>query len=286
MVDWLNLSQTSGSWYELISVTAPLHLGDVRSTNLVVSGYTTSIVIPVEQERYPFETIPMTFSIASGGTIVLSHHRTLFSDVGDLTVQYRINDGSWTSMTASSGGTTIDDLSGDIIEFKGDNIRYSTLPLSYTTLSGSTIVFEAYGNTMSLIDSTNFQSVTDLTEQYALNRLFAGCTGLTSAEFLIMPTTNPPMHVYSSTFEGCTSLTKAPTLPITTMTNSCCNEMFKGCSSLNYMRCYATDVSAYHCTYNWLSGVSQTGTFVKSESMTSWSSGEDGIPNNWIIENE
>lgn len=250
-----------------------------------MSGWTldSSSGIPTGWTVRTSNEAPMLFKVASGGTIVLRHNMTLFDDVGNLTVQYSINGGQWTNMTASTGGTSINVGSGDIIEFKGDNVRYGSLPLSYTTFSGSTITFEAFCNTMSLINSTGFSGVTDLTEQYAFNRLFAGCTGMTSARHLVMPTTAPPMHVYTSTFEGCTSLTTAPTLPIITMTNSCCNEMFKECSSLNYVKCYATDVSAYHCTYNWLSGVSATGIFVK-DANTSWSSGDDGIPSNWTVQ--
>lgn len=235
---------------------------------------------------YPnYEREHLTFRIRQSGSIRWSHRRTLVGDVGNLTIQYRTNWGSWTSLTSSTDGVSFNVTAGDIVEFRGDNARYGSLPLSYNTFSGSTAVFEAYGNTMSLIDSTGFTTVQNITEQYAFNRLFAGCTGLTTAEHLILPTTTIPMHCYSSMFEGCTSMTIAPTLPAPTLDNSCYNEMFSGCSSLSFVRCLATDTSAYNCTYNWLRGVSSTGTFVKASGV-SWSSGNSGIPSGWTVEEE
>lgn len=283
MVNWLSTSPSSGSGYNTISVTALPNTGGTRNANVLINGNETSVSVSVEQKNGPYELMPMTFKIASAGTINWYHRRTLFDDVGDITIQYRINEGQWTSLTATSAGTSFNVGAGDVVEFKGDNVRYGSLPLSYTTFSGSTAVFEAYGNTMSLIDSVNYPTVENLTEQYAFNRLFASCTGLTSAENLIMPTTVIPMHVYTSMFEGCTSLTTSPLLPGIAPDNSAYNEMFKGCTSLNNVRCLATDVSSYHCTYNWLSGVSQTGTFTKAASMAGWGTGNDGIPSGWTI---
>ena len=60
--------------------------------------------------------------------------------------------------------------------------------------------------------------------------------------------------------------------------------MFSGCSSLNYIKCLATDISATDCTGNWVSGVASTGTFVKNASMTSWTEGTSGIPNGWTVQ--
>ena len=61
--------------------------------------------------------------------------------------------------------------------------------------------------------------------------------------------------------------------------------MFGGCSKLNYIKCLATNISADRCTLYWHNGVSQTGTFVKASSMASWTTGDDGIPTGWTVEN-
>jgi hypothetical protein len=100
-----------------------------------------------------------------------------------------------------------------------------------------------------------------------------------------MPATSIAMHAYSSMFQGCAQMVKAPELPAPTLTNSCYNEMFRDCSSLSHIRCYATDISAYNCTYNWVNGVAPTGTFVKHTDMSGWSTGNDGIPTDWVIQN-
>ena len=60
-------------------------------------------------------------------------------------------------------------------------------------------------------------------------------------------------------------------------------EMFNGCSSLSYIRCIATDISASNCTYNWVNGVAASGTFKKASSMSSWTTGNNGIPSGWTV---
>ena len=59
--------------------------------------------------------------------------------------------------------------------------------------------------------------------------------------------------------------------------------MFYNCANLNYINCLATDISASNCTYNWVSGVASTGTFIKYPDMNSWTTGVNGIPTGWDI---
>ena len=155
-----------------------------------------------------------------------------------------------------------------------------------------------------------FEGKTDLTgTDEAFRSLFSNCARLTNAEKLILPATTlsdncynhmfnnctslttPPQlpatklanGCYMSMFEKCTSLTTAPTLPSTTLSDVCYGYMFEGCSRLNYIKCLATDISAYGCTISWVNGVSSSGTFVKASSMSSWTTGENGIPSGWSI---
>jgi hypothetical protein len=60
--------------------------------------------------------------------------------------------------------------------------------------------------------------------------------------------------------------------------------MFNGCTSLNYIKCLATNISAVGCTTGWVTNVAATGTFVKDPSMSSWTTGTSGIPTNWTVE--
>ena len=141
--------------------------------------------------------------------------------------------------------------------------------------------------------SSMFVSCTSLTvapelpatklESVCYNNMFYGCTSLISAP--VLPATKLEFMCYGSMFYGCTSLTKAPKLPATTLVIGCYDGMFQNCTSLNYIKCLATDISANRCTDNWVYGVASTGTFVKNPDMASWTTGSDGIPNNWTIEN-
>ena len=112
--------------------------------------------------------------------------------------------------------------------------------------------------------------------------MFAGCTSLTTAPAL--PATTLAQYCYQNMFYGCTALTTVPELPATTLSEGCYNGMFAGCTSLNYIKCLATDISAPGCTDSWVNGVVSTGTFVKNPSMTSWTTGDSGIPSGWTVE--
>ena len=138
--------------------------------------------------------------------------------------------------------------------------------------------------------------------------MFYECTALTTAPQL--PATTLAQNCYGSMFDGCSALTTAPQLPATTLANSCYNYMFYGCTSLveapelpaetivynayarmfygcyrlSYIKCLATSI-AENATISWVSGVSGGGVFVKASSMSSWTTGTNGIPNNWLTQN-
>lgn len=191
-------------------------------------------------------------------------------------VSYSLDNGTtWTSLASNTDSPTVN--SGETIMFK------ATLP-SEGTFS-STGRFNAMGNIMSLLYGDNFSGQTSLSgKDYAFYNMFSGCTGLTDASNLILPATTLASNCYREMFRGCTSLTTAPTLPATTLENNCYYAMFNGCTSLSGITCLATDISAFSCTFNWVQGVSATGTFTKASSMTSWSSGISGIPTGWTVQ--
>lgn len=114
--------------------------------------------------------------------------------------------------------------------------------------------------------------------------MFRGCTNLTTAPEL--PATALTQSCYVGMFQDCASLTTAPELPATTLAEGCYPYMFNGCRNLNYIKCLATNISEYACTNNWVGNVASTGTFIKAASMNDWTTGKNGIPNNWTIENE
>lgn len=114
--------------------------------------------------------------------------------------------------------------------------------------------------------------------------MFYGCTSLTTAPEL--PSTILKTYCYTYMFGGCTSLTDSPILPATnSVSQNCYSWMFNGCSNLTAITCYATvHLSDGYCTGNWVTNVSPTGVFYKNASATAWSTGNQGIPSNWTVQ--
>ena len=120
--------------------------------------------------------------------------------------------------------------------------------------------------------------------QGCYNGMFRGCTSLTSVPTNYLPVTTLASYCYWRMFYGCTSLTTAPDLPALTLTEQCYYGIFQGCKKLNHIKCLATNISASSCTTNWVSNVASSGTFIKNPSMSSWTTGVNGIPSNWTVE--
>lgn len=115
------------------------------------------------------------------------------------------------------------------------------------------------------------------------NNMFKGCTSLTTAPELTATNLTLADYCCFQMFYGCTSLTTAPELPATTLANSCYRSMFSGCTSLNSVKCLAEAFASVDDTYDWLQGVSATGTFYKSANMSDWTTGTNGIPSGWTV---
>ena len=228
-------------------------------------------------------------------------------------VIYWSKDGtSWTSAIASTSNTPVSLATlnkGEKMYLKGENVTYASSTSKYSHFN-SDAEFNISGNIMSLIYGDNFIGQTTLSSSYnfvyifksskvvdasnlilpattlanyCYNNMFNGCTSLSTAPEL--PATTLKLSCYGSMFYKCTSLATAPVLPATTLAKSCYYYMFYGCTSLSYIKCLATDISASNSHANWVAYVAATGTFVKPTSMTSWSSGANGIPSGWTVVN-
>ena len=176
----------------------------------------------------------------------------------------------------------------------------------------STVPYDVEGNIMSLIFKDDFVGQISLGGRTAtFRRFFDNETNLISAENLVLPATTlckscyqymfgectslttapsilPAMTLtewcYHDMFANCSSLTTAPELPATTLTDWCYTDMFNGCTNLNNVKCLATDISAYNCTYHWLENTSETGTFNRGENGScNWTRDENGVPSGWTI---
>ena len=230
-----------------------------------------------------YSAMPLTFEIISGGTIKW----VLLKYSGDATatIQYKLNNGNWTNVTAakSASATEIQVSAGDIIQFRGNNSQYSVGDRDYCHFR-CTAHYNAMGNVMSLINSTNYENLTQLQSAYAFASIFCDNKGIETAENLVLPATSLTENCYYHMFSGCTNLTVGPELLAKTLKTSSYEGMFSECSNLSYVKCLATNMLATNCTTNWLSNVASTGTFVKKPGAV-WSTGANGIPSGWTVVN-
>ena len=167
--------------------------------------------------------------------------------------------------------------------FEGESfpvVDAKNLILPATTLTNGCYINMFAGCTS--LTSAPALPATTLAEDCYYN-MFAGCTSLTTAPS-VLPATTLASNCYSSMFYHCTSLTTAPELPATTLAKGCYASMFFGCTSLNYIKCLATDISASNYTNAWVNGVASSGTFVKNPNMSSWTTGYNGIPTGWTVQ--
>ena len=340
----------------VVTVVFPENSGSAIASTVQIAGKTTerdnAIARITYVQKSEMTDVPLTFVVTNSGTIIYSR----LSSSSNLTIQYKKNDGEWTNISSSTGGTSINVVSGDIVRFRGDNVKYGGQRFSH-----STATFRLEGNIMSLISSTGFDGLLTLTASDAFEGLFASCTGLTSAEKLELPAielseqcyfglfyncasltiaprlpattlasgcyfhmfekctsltiaprlpattlanscyrnmfrdcirlTNPPElpvtvlspRCYQHMFLNCTALQRAPELPATTLVTDCYMNMFSACTNLNYIKCLATYIPAAS-TIGWVKGVSSTGTFVKNPAMSDWTTGNNGIPSGWTVQ--
>lgn len=263
--------------------------------------------IPDEHD-YPNEYL--TFEVLTPGNIAWKSNGTVAQ-----TIQYSKNNGEWTSITAAATPVTIPVVAGDVVRFKGTNSQYGTSKDNFSGFGDTTYATATYnisGNIMSLLYGDNFQGQTTITKQYAFFSLFDG-SGAVSAENLILPTMTMVPHCYRALFANCLNLTTAPQLPATTLAASCYRFMFDNdanlttppdlpartlqqesyygmfhyCSSLHYIKCMATDISAPYSTRQWVEGLPKTGVFVKDVNMYDFPVNDvAGIPIGWTVTEE
>jgi hypothetical protein len=102
----------------------------------------------------------------------------------------------------------------------------------------------------------------------------------------VLPATTLYANCYKEMFAGCSKLKKSPEIMVTSVSSRMAfYEMFRGCTSLEYVKCLLTSASGTLVLTNWMSGVQTTeGTFVKHPNATFWSRGTGGIPANWTVE--
>ena len=336
---WITFSQNSGdSGRTTVAATIASHTdSSARTATITVTDGTNVSTISVSQEAYAdYASQYFTMEVLTAGTICFKAGASATAASNRRTIQYSKNNGTWNSITSTTGGTTFSVSAGDVIRFKGTNATYSSRSASTyaNTFSGTTAKVKIYGNIMSFIVGDNFQTAKTFSSTYVF-RSFLSISGVMDAENLVLPATAltegcymglladtmisiapklpatvlakscywnlflrcanlvTPSELPAITMkESCyramyygTSITTAPDLSATTLTTSCYYQMFDQCSELNYIKCLATNISATTPLNSWVRGVASSGTFVKAASMSSWPSGNNGIPSGWTVVN-
>lgn len=106
----------------------------------------------------------------------------------------------------------------------------------------------------------------------------------------ILPANTLSDHCYSTMFQNNIGLVDSPELPATTLISWSYYHMFYYCVRLKYIKCLATDISAFNCTHDWTWGINERdGLFIKNPNMNNWIvntpySYDDGIPVGWTVQ--
>ena len=167
------------------------------------------------------------------------------------------NGTSWTSAIASTSDTPVSLATlnkGEKMYLKGENVTYASSTSRYSHFN-SDYEFNVSGNIMSLIYGDNFIGQTTLpSSSYIFYGIFSN-SKVVDASNLILPVTTLTNYCYRNMFKGCTSLTTAPELPATTLASSCYSNMFRGCTSLTAApELPATTLTGTYCYYYMFQG--------------------------------
>ena len=166
------------------------------------------------------------------------------------------------------------------------------LPATTLALSCYSSMFQGCTNLTSVPSFPAVSLLPDVTSrsESPYGAMFRGCTALTEPPAL--PSEYLCPYCYYQMFYDCVSLTASPELPARVLPEGCYREMFYGCSSLASVRTWQMqdwgDETITDPTYNWLSGVPESGNFYcyaalgTNETITR---GESACPEDWTVEN-
>lgn len=227
-LNWVTITPVSGtSGTTTVQVTVGKNSGNERNGSIEINGatYGNSAVLSIKQKEFNYATEPLTFDIVSGGKVLWKTTNESFTKQ----IQYRLNDGEWTSISPTTGGTEINVSAGDKLQFLGDNAAYADSS-NYCYFNGDAY-FDVSGNIMSLVNSGNFSNVTTLSGTWNFKTLFTQ-SNVVEAENLILPATVATGSCYRYMFSHCLSMVSTPKLPATTVNEASYQGMFQDCPSL------------------------------------------------------
>lgn len=189
-------------------------------------------------------------------------------------VEYSLDGNTWVALAANTPTPEIS--AGGFVYWRG-NITPTNAKGSGTFSSTGT--FNASGDPQSLNYADTFDSV-DTYLGFEFLTLFSSSKIVHAGGLDLGKSDTMASYCCQAMFLSCTSLVEAPILPaLTTYTNSYA-QMFRYCSSLNYIKAMFLENTGI---YSWVQGVSRTGTFVKNANATWTDVGNSGVPSVWTI---
>ena len=160
---------------------------------------------------------------------------------------YSIDDSDWVSLPMYTNTPSIN--VGQTIKIKGLNIKTNPA-MAYFSINGRC---KLSGTIMSIIYGDK-----PYEEKLPLAACFKGafylCTSLVEVAPDFLPATTLTESCYEYMFYGCTGLTTAPELPATTLEDSCYSRMFEGCKSLTSAPTLPATTLKSSCYYNMFYG--------------------------------
>ena len=154
------------------------------------------------------------------------------------------------------------------------NLNNYLSPNSHFELTGS---FNLSGDLISL---TNYNKQIPYNEQF--RGMFENNNSIIDASKLKLSHTSLSSQSYAYMFANCEELLKAPVLIDAIQKNDFAYDyMFKNCKKLNYIK---VQFLSWERNYEWLSGVSDSGVFVKPSTL-SLENNSNRIPNMWQVIN-
>lgn len=161
--------------------------------------------------------------------------------VSTASVQYRKNDGEWTTIVQNSA---IPLEVGDKLQFKGNLPGHSSNPFSNT----SSLRYKIYGNMMSLLNDSSFENLTVLPSSNCFRDFFYANKAIVNSENLKLPAMTLTESCYSGLFKRCSNMVKAPKeLPAITAARFCYDAMFQECSALTTAPEIKLTTVVYYC---------------------------------------
>ena len=183
-----------------------------------VTGLNAELVIPY-----------VTFTAESEQTFTFSIPEIFATALGENEYfEYSVGDGEWTRFTTTVENIPFGGTEGSL-RLRGKSSK-GTFSGGYSTIEFTTenSLVDCTGDIRTLIDYENYADVN--TADAKFYRLFCQNTQLRTPPSL--PATTLTESCYEQMFYGCTALTKAPELPATTLKEYCYQYMFYGCTAL------------------------------------------------------